>query len=60
MQIRTIATCASLLLAGCQPQTVDTSCLAFKPITFSAKWDTPQTVAEVREHNASFAALCSR
>jgi len=61
MPTRTIAICASLLLlAACQPQTIDTSCTAFRPISFSAKWDTPETVREVREHNASFAAICSR
>ncbi len=49
------------ILTGCQTTTptgaIDTSCLAFEPITYSAK-DTPRTARQVREHNAAFTALC--
>ena len=37
---------------------IDTSCSAFKPITYSASEDTPETVSEVRAHNRAFTALC--
>jgi hypothetical protein len=36
---------------------IDTSCLAFEPITYSAK-DSPVTIQQVRQHNAAFSALC--
>jgi outer membrane biogenesis lipoprotein LolB len=52
---------ALLMLTGCQTTTpsgaIDTSCLAFEPVTYSRR-DTPQTVREIRQHNAAFAAIC--
>lgn len=42
---------------GCT-QYVDTSCTAFKPITYSASGDTPDTKLQIKEHNAAWAALC--
>ncbi|WP_281405293.1 hypothetical protein [Mesorhizobium sp. 8] len=33
-------------------------CLIWSPITYSAKGDTPQTVAEVRQANARRDAYC--
>lgn len=36
---------------------VDTSCAAFRPITYS-KTDSPETVKEVRAHNRVYDALC--
>jgi hypothetical protein len=35
----------------------DTACKAYVPIRYSRK-DTPETVRQVREHNAAFDALC--
>lgn len=32
-------------------------CDSFRPITFSGKHDTPDTVKEVREHNAALGAF---
>lgn len=53
-----------LLMAGCvtlgsgtKPLPVDTSCAAFRPITYS-KNDTLPTVAEIRAHNRVFDKLC--
>lgn len=54
---RCAALAAILLLAGCY-QTVDTACTAFRPITYDAISDTPETRQQVREHNAAFVALC--
>lgn len=34
-------------------------CISDKPITFSATKDTPETVSQVREHNAAWDAVCS-
>lgn len=33
-------------------------CLAFEPLTYSAYWDTPETVLGVRRFNAAFDAMC--
>lgn len=57
--IRSTAIAASLilLLAGCA-RTVDTACTAFVPITYSAAGDTPETVTQVRGHNAAYRAIC--
>ena len=42
-----------------QQVVVDTSCKAFAPIRYSRK-DTPESVRQIREHNAAFDALCKR
>lgn len=47
-----------LLLGGCTPTVVDTSCQAFSPLTYSAKSDSPETVRAIRQHNASWSAIC--
>lgn len=61
MLIRSTAILVSLLaLAACQPQTVDTSCVAFQPIRYSGAGDTPETVQAVREHNAAWVRLCGK
>ena len=51
-----MAGCATLGSAT-RPLAVDTSCTAFRPITYSRR-DTPETVAEVRAHNRVFDRLC--
>jgi hypothetical protein len=57
--IRTIAIClASLALAACAARPVDTACMAFEPISYSATGDTVETVTQVRRHNAAWTALC--
>lgn len=38
----------------------DALCISDKPITFSAMKDTPETVKQVREHNAAWDAVCSK
>lgn len=32
--------------------------MAFDTITFSGSQDTPETIAQVRRHNAAYRALC--
>lgn len=56
-----------MILTGClSMQTrstgivVDTTCEAMRPITYSASRDTPETVREVRQHNAAYQALCGQ
>ena len=44
--------------AGTGGTGTDAACLAFAPITFSASNDTPETIRQVREHNAAWDALC--
>ena len=34
------------------------ACIAFQPITFSAAEDTPETIGQVRGHNAAWDAIC--
>lgn len=60
--LKTLAALAVLsMLTACQTATpsgvIDTSCLAFEPVTYSRK-DTGDTVRQVRQHNAAFVALC--
>lgn len=42
------------------PETVIVSdfCSIAKPITYSAKLDTPETVKEILSHNAAYDAVC--
>lgn len=63
-----------LALAACatqeRPKTVsDTGCIVFKPISFANapadtmddagnKFDTPQTVGEIMQHNAAYDGAC--
>ena len=37
---------------------INSYCAIVKPITYDAKQDTPETVAEVELHNSVFACLC--
>lgn len=39
---------------------LDTSCAAFKIITYSSKHDTPETIDQIRGHNAAYVSLCSK
>lgn len=47
-----------LLLAGCGKTVTDTACTAFTPIRYSSLGDTPDTVTQVRQHNAAWSSLC--
>lgn len=52
-----------LLLVGCGAQPVvdgsgRVACQAFRPITYSASKDTPETVEQIRGHNAAYKSLC--
>jgi hypothetical protein len=55
---------ASLILSalsGCATVStvpVNSYCAIAKPITYDAKQDTPETVAEVELHNSVFICLC--
>lgn len=53
------------MLTACQSMPTQTTvttdrvaCQAFKLISYSAKNDTPETIQEVREHNAAYTAIC--
>ena len=63
--IRSIAIAGSVVLAGlavgggCLHQApTDAACLSLKPITFSASRDSPETVAQIRRHNARLLEMC--
>lgn len=48
-------------LSGCATVStvpVNSYCAIAKPITYDAKQDTPETVAEVELHNSVFVCLC--
>ena len=52
---------APLIAAACAPipsTATDSACLAFAPITFSGTSDTPETIRQIRAHNAAWTALC--
>lgn len=48
----------ALLLAGCGKTVTDTACTAFVPIYYSPATDSPETVTQVRQHNAAWSSLC--
>ncbi len=49
--------CAAL--AACTPEPrPDSACKVLRPISFSARDDTAQTVREIREQNAALYSLC--
>lgn len=52
-----MAGCATLG-AGNSTRYLDTSCEAFRPITYSSR-DTAETVAEIRAHNRVLDVLCA-
>lgn len=67
-----VPACVLLLLpvlAGCQTtqrptataaieeSTEGWACLAFRPVSWSTR-DTPETVGQIREHNAAWDAVC--
>lgn len=57
LTIGTIALCVS----GCglfQPRYVDTYCTNYKPITYSARDDMPETVRQIQESNAVWKSIC--
>lgn len=61
MASRLIALALALSLGGCGVTLTtgtDASCRAFTTITFSGANDTAETVAQVREHNAAYRAVC--
>lgn len=51
-----------LILAACvtptQTAVPDSACLTFKVIQFDRLNDTLETIAQVKEHNAAWRALC--
>lgn len=58
--IRTIAILVSLLaLTGCAKTVIDSACVSFSPIRYSASGDTPDTKDQIKRHNAAWAAICN-
>lgn len=62
-----VLTLSTWTLAGCQTLTpaistryIDTSCEAFKAISYSRLHDTPATIAEIRGHNAAYDVICPK
>lgn len=51
------ATGCAILARGTEAHFLDTSCQAFRPITYSSR-DTSETITEVRAHNRVFDRLC--
>lgn len=51
----------TLIACGATRATVmraSSACIAFQPITFSARNDTPETIGQVRGHNAAWDSIC--
>ncbi len=52
---------AIFLIQGCETTPIagtDVACLWDAPIRYSSR-DTPETIQQVREHNAALAAVCT-
>jgi hypothetical protein len=56
--IRTTGITGLLAIASACTQTVDTFCLNYMPITYSASNDTRDTVSQIKEANAVWNKLC--
>lgn len=61
--MRFFITLVLFFLTSCSSLPLDSAnlngfCLVYKPVTFSAKNDTPETVKQVRENNAVYDELC--
>jgi hypothetical protein len=59
LELSLLGTGGGLLCEASPPARVvtDTACKAYAPIRYSRK-DTPETIAQAREHNAAWDALC--
>ena len=58
-----LAALSAMTLTGCATiqgtaMRASGACIAFSPLTFSAKGDTSATIAQLRRHNAAFDAIC--
>lgn len=49
-----------MILTGCTTGITDVSCIVFRPITYSLKNDTPETVRQAREHDSVWNSLCKK
>jgi hypothetical protein len=47
-----------LTINGTETIVIDSACEVFGPISYSASQDTPETVIQIRRHNARYLALC--
>lgn len=56
----TLAAASLTMLTACGTtnSTATSTCIVFAPITFSASKDSPETVMQVREHNAAYDEVC--
>ena len=59
----TLVVLSAMMLTACSAtrttvMRASAACIAFQPITFSASKDTPETVGQVRGHNAAWDAIC--
>lgn len=52
-----VAGCSTMMGFSVPTRFIDTSCQAFKPISWS-KHDTAETIREVKSHNAAFVKIC--
>ena len=57
LTILPMAGCTTLTTAG-STRYADSSCEAFRQITYSSSKDTPETVSEIRAHNRAYGAIC--
>lgn len=46
------------MLAACETRVIDSTCAWDQPITYSSSKDTPETVAQIRSHNAGLIRIC--
>lgn len=59
MKAPILLTAIALAVSACA-QTVDTFCLNYTPIVYSASQDSEETKRQVKEQNAVWSKLCPR
>jgi hypothetical protein len=62
LALKLLAVLSIIALAGCTTTAtteIGPACLGLGTITFSASQDSPETIRQIREHNAAWRALCS-
>lgn len=47
-----------LFVVSCAPQTIDTFCLKYQPVTYSAAGDTEDTKRQIKANNAVWVSDC--
>lgn len=58
MKTATLSIVIALAVSACVPKPVDTFCLNYKPVHYSASQDSEETKRQIKENNAVWKELC--